>query len=372
MLLHPGDPFDYNGRHLAYPDVRLIYWAGGNPFHHHQDLNRFLVAWRRPETIIIHDPFWTSSAKRADVVLPTTTALERSDLGGSPTDDFIFAMSPVIDVHRGAMSDYDIFSALAHRLGQVKRSRRAAQPTNGCAICMASSTSATRTTPTTRVLFAPGTSNIRAGTTAMEVGCCSRIFGTIRKPTPWARLRAHRVVLGDDRRIRLRRLPWASDVVRTLRMARRLGPLPAAPHLEPAGNQAAFTTRPRRHQHVLQGGGAGADQDPPCGRRGERDQARRCGAGVQRSGLMLRRGGGFGRRSARVVQLSTGAWFDPLDPTQPGFVCLHGNPNVLTRDAGTSKLAQGPIAHTCMVDLQRAADAPAAKAFDLPDLVPPP
>jgi biotin/methionine sulfoxide reductase len=37
MLLNPGAPFDYNGQKLAYPDIKLVYWAGGNPFHHHQD-----------------------------------------------------------------------------------------------------------------------------------------------------------------------------------------------------------------------------------------------------------------------------------------------------------------------------------------------
>ena len=42
-----------------------------------------------------------------------------------------------------------------------------------------------------------------------------------------------------------------------------------------------------------------------------------------------------------VVQLSTGAWYDPLDPADPQSLCVHGNPNVLTRDVGTSKLAQG-------------------------------
>src|SRR6185436_1154077 len=39
MLLHPGQRYDYNGARLTYPDIRLVYWAGGNPFHHHQDLN---------------------------------------------------------------------------------------------------------------------------------------------------------------------------------------------------------------------------------------------------------------------------------------------------------------------------------------------
>src|SRR5207248_1255498 len=29
MLLHPGEAFDYNGQQLTYPDIRLVYWAGG-------------------------------------------------------------------------------------------------------------------------------------------------------------------------------------------------------------------------------------------------------------------------------------------------------------------------------------------------------
>ncbi|PRC59241.1 molybdopterin oxidoreductase, partial [Mycobacterium sp. ITM-2017-0098] len=36
----------------------------------------------------------------------------------------------------------------------------------------------------------------------------------------------------------------------------------------------------------------------------------------------------------RVVQLSTGAWFDPADPSDPDSLCVHGNPNVLTEDVG--------------------------------------
>jgi biotin/methionine sulfoxide reductase len=42
-----------------------------------------------------------------------------------------------------------------------------------------------------------------------------------------------------------------------------------------------------------------------------------------------------------VVQLSTGAWYDPEDPADPDSLCVHGNPNVLTADVGTSALAKG-------------------------------
>ncbi len=40
MLLNPGGTYRYNGKTKTYPDIRLVYWAGGNPFHHHQDINR--------------------------------------------------------------------------------------------------------------------------------------------------------------------------------------------------------------------------------------------------------------------------------------------------------------------------------------------
>jgi biotin/methionine sulfoxide reductase len=58
------------GKSATYPDIRLVCWAGGNPFHHHQDLNRLRRAWRRPETIIVHEPWWTVTARHADIVLP--------------------------------------------------------------------------------------------------------------------------------------------------------------------------------------------------------------------------------------------------------------------------------------------------------------
>jgi biotin/methionine sulfoxide reductase len=63
-----------------------------------------------------------------------------------------------------------------------------------------------------------------------------------------------------------------------------------------------------------------------------------------------------------VVQIATGAWYDP-----DGETCLHGNPNTLTPDKGTSKLAQGPIAHSCLVQVEAAPDAPEPR-IDTPPL----
>jgi len=68
-----------------------------------------------------------------------------------------------------------------------------------------------------------------------------------------------------------------------------------------------------------------------------------------------------------VVQLSTGAWYDPEDPAAEMPLCVHGNPNVLTRDAGTSRLAQGSTGQLTLVEIERfAGPLPPIKAFDPP------
>jgi biotin/methionine sulfoxide reductase len=72
MLLHPGAPLDFNGQRLTYPDIQLIYWCGGNPFHKTQDLNRLLHAWQKPATIIMHE-LWDARGARATSCCPTTT-----------------------------------------------------------------------------------------------------------------------------------------------------------------------------------------------------------------------------------------------------------------------------------------------------------
>jgi len=57
---------------------------------------------------------------------------------------------------------------------------------------------------------------------------------------------------------------------------------------------------------------------------------------------------------AGVVQLSTGAWYTPDDRDDVSATCLHGNPNVLTRDIGSSPLSQGTTGATVLVEVARA------------------
>ena len=71
-----------------------------------------------------------------------------------------------------------------------------------------------------------------------------------------------------------------------------------------------------------------------------------------------------------VAQLSTGAWFDPDMGAGTNGMCKHGNPNVLTMDKGTSRLAQGPIAHSCLVEIERFEGMAApVTAFSAPEVL---
>ena len=117
LLLNPGGTFTYKGVTHRYPDIKLIYWVGGNPFHHHQDLRRLAEAWRRPQTIVVHEQYWTATAKRADIVLPATTSLERNDIGCSTREGCYVAMRRARAPFGEARDDFAIFAAIAARLG---------------------------------------------------------------------------------------------------------------------------------------------------------------------------------------------------------------------------------------------------------------
>ena len=67
---------------------------------------------------------------------------------------------------------------------------------------------------------------------------------------------------------------------------------------------------------------------------------------------------------AGVSFSSTGAWYDP---ESPGGLDRHGNPNVLTIDKGTSRLAQAPSSHTTLVEVEVfEAEPPDVRIFEPP------
>ena len=67
-----------------------------------------------------------------------------------------------------------------------------------------------------------------------------------------------------------------------------------------------------------------------------------------------------------VAQLSTGAWFDPSAPEIA--TCVHGNPNALTRDRGSSALSQGCTGQHALVEIARYdGPLPPVRSYDPPE-----
>lgn len=116
-LLHPGETYSFDGALYDYPHLDAIYWCGGNPFHHHQDLYRLNDAWKRPRAVLVNEPSWSATAQRADIVFPSTFGFERVDLGGASTAKHLIMMEAAVHAPPLARNDYDIFSGLAERLG---------------------------------------------------------------------------------------------------------------------------------------------------------------------------------------------------------------------------------------------------------------
>ncbi len=117
-LENPGKQFSHNGHTLTFPNIKMIWWAGGANFTHHQDTNRLIKAWQKPELIVISEPYWTAAAKHADIVLPITTSFERNDLTmtGDYSNQHLVPMKKVVEPEGESRSDFEVFADMAEFL----------------------------------------------------------------------------------------------------------------------------------------------------------------------------------------------------------------------------------------------------------------
>jgi molybdopterin guanine dinucleotide-containing S/N-oxide reductases len=116
-LENPGAPYQHNGMNRHFPDIRFVWWAGGANFTHHQDTNRLIRAWQRPELVVISECNWTAAARHADIVLPATTSFERNDLTmtGDYSNQHLVPMKRVVMPQDEARDDFAVFAELSER-----------------------------------------------------------------------------------------------------------------------------------------------------------------------------------------------------------------------------------------------------------------
>ncbi|MEV8273357.1 molybdopterin-dependent oxidoreductase [Microbacterium sp. NPDC077184] len=362
LLLHPGEEFDYNGRTSIYPDIRLVYWVGGNPFHHHQDLNRLTRAWEKPETIVVHEPYWNALAKRADIVFPAATSLEREDFAIGMADNWLSWMDRVADPPPGVVTDYETFAEIADRMGVGHDFTEGRAPEEWISLLW----DQTRSKAGDLGFELPDLETFRSrGSIRLDMPrVAPTAFSELRREprehpltTPSGKIELHSATIES---FGYADCPgWA----RWMEPAEWLGADLANTypfHLvspQPDGklhSQYDHGSESRRHkidgrtvvrlstEDATERGLTDGDVVRIFNARGACLAAVRVDAGVRPG----------------VVSLPTGAWFDPVDPSEPGSLDRHGNPNVLTLDIGTSSLAQGPSAHTCLVDIERLDGAP--------------
>lgn len=377
MLLSPGKSVPYNGTTITYPDIRLIYWAGGNPLTHLWETNHVREAWQRPETIIVQDPFWTASAKFADIVLPVTTTFERNDIEvcGAYSRQYIAAMKQVIDPVFQARNDIDILAGVAERLGfgpaftEGKKEMDWLRSFYAVAQKQAEAQKITMPgfdefwqkghvqfpiPPSSRYYVRYG--DFRAnpitnalGTPSGRIEIYSKTIEgyhyedcpphpTWLEPAEWlggAKARQYPFhVLSPHPRYRLHSQLDNTWIREWYEVNRR----------EPAWINP---------QDARERGIANGDVIRVFNDRGEILVGALVTERVRRGVLIIHEGG----------------WYDPGASGKNGPVCKHGLVNVLTLDKGTSRLAQGNIANTVLVDVAKfAGEPPEVTAFMPPPL----
>ncbi|MEE3650648.1 MULTISPECIES: molybdopterin guanine dinucleotide-containing S/N-oxide reductase [unclassified Brenneria] len=358
MLLNPGQPYTFQGETHAYPDIHLIHWAGGNPFHHHQQLNRLVEGWRRPDTVIVQDIVWTPAAQMADIVLPVTTTLERNDIGGSSRDRFIFAMHQAIAPQHQARHDFDIFSELAERLGyqetftQNRNERQWLETLY--ADCRARQNDAGQLWPSFDEFWRHGHVEIPMDEKPFV------FFEDFRRDpqqhalqTPSGKIELFSsTIAGYDYPDFAPHPEWRPPVEWLGAPASKTWPLHFI-SIQPSDrlhSQLAATPQVEANKTAGKETLYMHPQDAAAREITDRSQVEvRNDRGRILAGVRITDGVTPG-----VVIMSTGAWFEP------GFgrkewhpVEQSGNANVLTLDIGTSSLTQGPNAMSCLVDVVR-------------------
>ena len=375
MLLNPGAPVDYDGTRTNYPDIDLVYWAGGNPFHHHQDLNRLRKAWQKPSTIIVNEPWWTPVARQADIVFPATTPAEREDICASSHDPYAHAMRAAIPPVGEARSDYDIFSGLARALGLFDEFTEGKTPQDWLRDMWERSAAIAKNQgfelPSYDAFWqdgiyktpdAPATEDWLAGFRRDPV--------THPLSTPSGKIEiTSNVIAGFNYSDCPPHPTW-------LEPFERLGNK-AKDNATPDQRLHLVSNQPKHRLHSQFDHSAHSQNEKVAGRERLRIHPKTAQARGISEGSTVRV---FNDRGAclagvalsdalhpLVVELPTGAWFDPWQDKDGNLLELAGNPNVLTRDIGTSSLAQGPSAHTCLVEVEPySGDAPKPRVYEPP------
>lgn len=360
-LLNPHKTIDFNGRKITYPELKVVYWAGGNPFAHHQDTNLLIKAWQQPDTIIINEINWTPTARMADIVLPATTSYERNDLTmiGDYATKHIVPMKQVVEPQFEAQSDYWIFQQLAKRAGVESEFTENKTEMQWLAQfyeqARINAEKAGVTMPDFEQFWAENQ------LVSFENQPVTQTFQRFRQfradpeknplRTPSGKIEIFSQTVDEMNYDDCFGHPtWIEPEEYRGNTTAEYPLALVTPHL-PYRLHSQLAATSLRNEYAVNG------REPVIIHPADAESRRITSGDIVRV---------FNQRgeilcgavvSDNIVQgtiaIHEGAWFDPQDLAKGNVRCVNGNPNVLTRDEGTSKLAQGNSSNTAIVQIEK-------------------
>ncbi|MFK7752134.1 MAG: molybdopterin-dependent oxidoreductase [Sedimentitalea sp.] len=355
VLLKPGAPYEYLGKSHTIPDIRMVWWAGGNPFHHHQDLNRLHTAFQRPETVIVNEINWTATARHADIVLPVAAPQERTDFCGGKSDNALSPMPQLIPPMGEARIEYDIYAALESRLGARQDFTEGKTSDDW----LAEIWGVTQQRGLEAGFELPDWQDFLAGdvVTLTDPNPTQVFLADYRTdphahplPTPSGKIELFCQTIAD---FNLSDCPGHATW-----FAPRDG---SDPQIRAEFPLQMLSGQPKTRLHSQLDNGAYSKSHKIQGREPVLIHPDDASARGIKTGDVIELSSPRGRCLAGAhvtddilpgcVFLWTGAWFDP-DFDAPEARDSHGNPNVLTHDLRTSSLTQSPAAHSANVQMR--------------------
>jgi len=356
LLLNPGKNFDFDGKTYTYPNTKIVYWAGGNPFHHHQDINRLIKAWEKPDTIISNEWCWNTLAKRSDIVLPCTIPLERRDIMMTPRDPYVVSMSKLIEPYGKSKNDFEIFKGIARKMGVEKKFTEGRSQEEWqkwiYKQTFEKASAANIKIPSYEKFRKDKWFKIQdpdKPTLMLKDFRDDPIKNALQTPSGKIEIFSQTVAdFGYDdcpgHPVWIEPCEWLGKVDKKYPLHLISNQPKNKLHSQMDHGKYSKSFKIEDREPVEINPFDAEDRDLKNGDIVKLFNDRgSCLAGVVIEEKVMR----------GVVKISTGAWYDPENPDKTGSMCKHGNPNVLTRDKGTSKLGQGPIAHSCLIEMKK-------------------
>ena len=352
LLARPGGTIAYNGRTITLPHIRMVWWAGGNPFHHHQDLGALARAWQQPATIVVQDPFWTATARRADVVLPAALPQERNDIAASSRDHAMVASRKIADPPPGVLTDHETLARLMDRFGLRERFTEGRDEMGWIAHLYAGYRAAHPELPDFSTFWDSGIALLpgQAPDTDPRHGLARFVADPAGAPlaTPSGRIELYSACIAgfghDDcpgHPVWREPEEWCGAPLARDFPLHLLSPQPEGRlHSQLDAAQASRAGKRQGREQITLSPADGATRGIASG-----DAVRV----FNRRGALLAIATLDPGLMPGVAVLPTGAWLD-LDG---GGMDVHGNPNILTPDLASSSLSQGPAPNSCLVEVER-------------------